>query len=218
MTAAAKPKRPRAELDAYYTPDWPILRFVLAVHEELELLLRDPAARLLEPCAGDGAIIRVVESLVAGADRKNWVANDINFRAVARLREQGIYTAHGDALAFKLDLGVHDAHIAVAITNPKYLANFPLKLARHLMTQPRPPAFFAMLCRITLLETPARAKFFREFPPHVYVLPERVSYTGDGQSDNAGAAWFVFRPGQTDSRLFWLTDDHVQPGLPLDGE
>ena len=212
------PKRKRAEHDAYYTPDWPIRRFVLAVHAELEQLLDDRTARLLEPCAGDGAIIRTVSELVHGAERTSWLANDANFGACAQLRAQGIFTTHGAALKLSTDLGIHDAHIAVAITNPPYHGNFPLKLVRHLMTQERPPAFFAMLCRITLLETPARAKFFREFPPHVYVLPERVSYTGDGQSDNAGAAWFVFRPGQADARLFWLTDDYVQPSLFADGD
>ncbi len=214
---AKPPKRKRDPLDAYYTPDWPIRRFLTAVKEELlQLMPPDSFSFLcfLEPCAGDGAIAKVLREFFPGHGIH---CNDIDPRAVAQLEAAGFRTSCCDAL----DMFEHEFSLSccsAVITNPPWHRGFPLRLVRKLMTREQPPDFVAILGRLTLLETPSRAAFFLEYPPHVYILPERVSHTGDGASDNVGEAWFVFRQGQTDSRLFWLTDDFVQPRLQLDGE
>ena len=222
---AKPPKRKRDPLDAYYTPDWPIRRFLTAVKPELQQLLDVGNVCLMEPCAGDGAIAKVLREYFPHAypygGREAYGVglhcNDIDPRAVAQLERAGYPASCCDALDMFENENSFSC-VTAAITNPPWHNGFPLRLVRKLMTRKQPPDFVAILGRLTLLETPSRAAFFLEYPPHVYILPERVSHTGDGASDNVGEAWFVFRQGQTDSRLFWLTDDFVQPRLQLDGE
>lgn len=54
----------------------------------------------------------------------------------------------------------------------------------------------AMLLRLAFLEGKGRAQLHREHPSDVYVFSKRPSFSGNGKSDSAAYAWFVWGPGR----------------------
>lgn len=158
----------RPEHDFYPTPPWPV-RLILG-----EL----PCARVvLDPCAGDGAILRVA--------RDAWGCEAIGYD-VDPERLWG--NPPIDALA--LDRW-HEADLI--LTNP------PFRLAREFVDRalaeaaPR-RATVAMLLRLAFLASKGRAALHQDRPSDVYVLGERPSFTKDGATDRYDYAWFVWGP------------------------
>lgn len=50
-----------------------------------------------------------------------------------------------------------------------------------------------MLQRLGFLESKTRHLFWQRFPvDRLYILSKRPSFTGDGKTDNAGYAWFIW--------------------------
>lgn len=129
-----------------------------------------PMGTWLEPCAGDGAIARAVPS-----DHVYWTT--------VELRAECAADYHGDFLTAEVE-----RHFDVAITNPPYhlAEQFIVKcleIADHVV----------MLLRLNFLEGESRADFLRRYPPDVYVLPNRPSFTGKG-TDATAYAWFYWPP------------------------
>jgi hypothetical protein len=174
----------RAPHDYYATPAWTVRRLL----EEVEL----PGGRWLEPCAGDGAIIRAVNLIREDVYWNAWelrqeCAPDLE-RSTSGLPLAGRYGNGyhiGDFL--KSADGIRACYSAV-VTNPPYslaeeFVRACLPLARHV----------AMLLRLNWLASSKRSSWLREHAPDVYVLPDRPSFTGGG-SDACEYAWMVWGP------------------------
>lgn len=167
--------RPRNADDFYATPSW-VTRAILP-H-------LGPYTSALDPCCGDGAILRELRGELHGIETDGG-------RALACV-ESDLRLVHM--------VNNHDALVTqwpavdLIITNPPFaLAMEFLKLA---LEESGGRGEVAFLLRLAFLEGQARAAFHRAHPSDVYVLPKRPSFTGDGKSDSCAYAWFVFGPGR----------------------
>ena len=160
---------PRRENDAYYTPAWQV-RVLLAYQPDITL----PGNRILEPCAGDGSIVKVIPARVLGNDTAYGMDN---------------HDASGTELYEEV------AWTDWVITNPPYT----MPLCRDIVTNAVAHARVgvAMLLRLSFLEPTtkrnARGPWLAEHPPSQLIVLPRYSYTQDGKSDSCTTAWFVWR-------------------------
>lgn len=180
MSATNVPKRDgttrvRNADDFYATPPW-VTRAILP---HLDLY-----TSALDPCCGDGAILRELRGEIHGIEIDNG-------RALACVESDprlvGMVNNH-DALLTQWP------SVDLIITNP------PFALAKEFLTlaleEAGPRTEVAFLLRLAFLEGQSRAAFHRAHPSDVFVLPKRPSFTGDGKSDSCAYAWFVFGPGR----------------------
>ena len=168
----------RSPADFYPTPSWCVRRLLEAV------VL--PPGHWVEPCAGDGAIIRAVNS---ARDDVTWTANEL-------LGERRGDLAEAVGTSGLVRIGSFEAQppptaAEVAITNPPFSLAMPvvewsLKHAN----------ISALLLRLNFIGSAKRAAFMRVHPPDVFVLPNRPSFDGKG-TDSIEYAWFVWRRGES---------------------
>jgi hypothetical protein len=146
----------RVEDDAYPTPAWPIRRLL----ERVEL----PRGNWREPCAGDGAIVRVVDSVLGP---QQWHLIDIRdtseqLRLAAPTAD---INAPADYLTGSLD------SVDVVMTNP------PFSLAERVIKQALTEApWVVMLLRLNFLGSDDRSSWLRHEMPDIYTLPDRPSF------------------------------------------
>lgn len=166
----------RAAYDTYSTPPYCLLRLL----EKLPL----PGGKWLEPCAGDGRLVEITAQL----------RSDVEF-TVCEIRPECQPTLEslpftekviiGDFLS--LDPANFGEKFAVCITNPPY------SLAMEFIEKGLQLAdTVVMLLRLNFMASKGRAAFFHRYPPDVYVLPNRPSFTGKG-TDATDYCWMVFR-------------------------
>lgn len=168
--------------DNYPTPEWAIARFL---EEWPGIATIGP--RWLEPAVGDGVIPEVVGKHRKGID---WTTCDIRDTSPA-LRRLGLSPDHhvGDFFqlpAFRPDSG---NRWDCAILNPPFRLTMEF-IARCLELVP----VVVVMQRVTYLGTDDRNEWFRGNLPDLYVIPNRVSYTGDGKTDSVENAWHVWGP------------------------
>lgn len=149
--------------DAYYTPAW-------CVHRLLDAGVQI-AGDVLEPCAGDGAIIRAVGNRIPGL---TWTTADIAPRMKVDF--------HGDFLSY-----APGRSFDCVISNPPYI--LAESIVRHSLTMSLGTVI--MLLRLNWLASCKRQEFLKARPPDVYVLPNRPSFTHGG-TDMTEYAWFVW--------------------------
>lgn len=162
--------RDRNALDFYETPP-EVTRAILA-HLE-------PARVVIDPCCGDRAILRVVS--------ETWPLASCAGIDIDPARDANL---HADALGPT----PWQCRGTTVITNPPYsrAENF----VRRSLLEAGPTGTVAMLLRLAFLESKGRAALHAEHPSDVFVLAKRPSFTGDGKSDSAAYAWFVWGPGR----------------------
>jgi len=177
----------RRDHDAYYTPDWCTDRLI----EDPDLPF-DLSGVWLEPAAGGGDIIDAISINTGGGlnDPLIWVAGDIRPKCLPALSHLTHDVYAEDFLLFDFGdlLSKHNRdRFDVLITNPPY------SLAEDFMTKGMKIARFTCLfLRVDYLASKSRCSFLRAFPPDVFVLPNRPSFTGDGNTDMTEYAWFVW--------------------------
>jgi hypothetical protein len=168
----------------YPTPD-PLTRFLL------RHLPTKPSRveQWLEPCVGDGAIVRVLRDHGYGGA----VTNDLDTRWGADY--------HEDACAPTL---YAQTAADLIVTNPPFTLAFPM-LERFLAAAP----VVAVFHRVTLMEplkTPGPGQeFFRAHPPTMVLHCPRFAHrrsqkTGDWSTDSAHSVWSIWDqrgPGAT---------------------
>ena len=162
--------RDRNALDFYETPP-EVTRMILARLQ--------PASIVIDPCCGDRAILRVVAEVWP---RAACAGIDIDPARAAN--------KHADALG-DMSWGCRGATI---ITNPPF--SRAEEFVRRALHEAGPSGTVAMLLRLAFLESRGRAALHIERPSDVFVLAKRPSFTGDGKSDSAAYAWFVWGPGR----------------------
>ena len=168
--------------DYYPTPAW-VTRAILP-HLVSRLVT---STDVLDPCCGDGAILREVGRAV-GRGRVLGIEIEIARAEVAASACTDIPSTV-DALTFDWP------QVDLVLTNPPFSLAMEF-VERALVMQRRHSGTTAMLLRLAFLESQGRAAFHRANPSDVYVLPKRPSFTGDGKSDSSAYAWFVWGPNR----------------------
>lgn len=161
----------RRKLDVYLTPEW-----------ATEVLLRSVSlsGNIFECCAGQGDMAKVIALARVG----EVFCNDID--------PQTLWPDHWDATdpkAWKVNEDPDDPDWDWVVTNP------PFNVAPEIV----PLAFsharlgIAMLLRISYLEpVENRGAWLNQHPPTSLIVLPRISFTGDGKTDNVTCAWFVW--------------------------
>ncbi len=174
--SAPRPARPRRELDVYLTPVWAV-RVLLARVPELQ------GETLLDPSCGDGRMAQELRGRF-----RTVLLNDLDPKCA-------LTQSHRDACDPGLWLPAPDW----SVTNPPFVAAGDI--ARAALQHARRGV--ALLLRATFLEPCAaspraprngRQWLTRRPPTRLIALP-RISFTGDGQTDSAGAWWLVWLRG-----------------------
>lgn len=173
-----EPEPLRREHDFYATP----FKCVEALKPVLDELFMMDADTWLEPCAGDGAIIRHCTKVLRGRPAISWEAYEI--------RDTEIYApgasiehlrTNTDFLSYP-QLGKY----SVALTNP------PFKLWEQFLLKCWPVCDdILFLLPLSALGGLDRKELYREFPlAGLYPLSFRPSFTADGGTDRMVYAWF----------------------------
>jgi hypothetical protein len=174
MSSTNRNSEERVEYDFYPTPKWCVARLM----EKMSFFPSDQI--WLEPCAGNGAIIKAIKELYP-SDSDTWKAIELQSRFEPELRALTENVIIGDYLASE------PGKVDVIITNPPFSLAFEI-IKKALESKPR---VVCMLLRLNFLGSKERSSFMREHTPDVYVLPNRPSFTGKG-TDSIEYAWFVW--------------------------
>lgn len=170
----------RDPADYYATPSWCVHRLLEAAHL--------PGGLWLDPCAGLGMLLRAV------AEKRNDVIwHAIEFRGEC-LPELDVIPTCQVAVQGSFQAVLPDPRYAVVCTNPPYRA--ALAFAQHALKF-APVVIF--LLRLNWLASAKRADWIRRHLQHLYVLPDRPSFVGEG-TDATDYGWFLFRPPEAVSQ------------------
>lgn len=167
----------RAEADFYPTPHWCVDRLL----QKLKL----PSGLWLEPGAGNGDIIRAVSATRTDI---NWAASELRPECAQVLRRAApdIVVRIGNFLGQEAaDFELTGEKFDVAIGNPPF--RHAIAFVRHALTM---ADHVVLLLRLNFLGSQERADFMRETGPDIYILPDRPSFEGDGDTDSIEYAWF----------------------------
>ena len=179
--------------DFFVTPAW-------SVHRLLEEW-RPIGDLIVEPSAGNGAIIRAVNQRMPGV---SWLAVE------KREEERGALVAANATVAitdFLSDDTLHSRDVFSVIGNPPFLYAMEfIERAKRLY----PSASIAFLLRLNFAAGGKRARFMRETKPSVYVLPNRPSFQPNGKTDSIEYAWFVWDKNELNRGTF-----HVLKETPV---
>lgn len=177
----------RIKNDAYYTPKWAIERLMERLPADTPL-----GGKWLEPCAGHGKIIEVVNTMCLenDIDQPEWFAVDIGSECLPSLTEvvDPFDIEIADFLVFTE--GSNERIWDVSISNPPYSIAMDIIEACFRVSK-----CVIMLLRVSILESEDRADWMKANPPDVYVLPNRPSFAHGG-TDNCAYAWMIWYPGQ----------------------
>jgi hypothetical protein len=182
----------RSEADYYPTPGWCVKR--LLEHPTL-FRMQEQAGEWLEPCIGDGAIVRAVNSSLRRYNPEyplpRWTGCDIRPECAAEVAGLGLmYFAQRDFTTLPPGL-----KFDVSISNPPF--SIAMDIIEASMVQAN---VTIMLLRVNFLGSAERQPWFLKHKPDVYLLPNRPSFIG-GKTDSIEYAWFVW--GLTDGGHFY---------------
>jgi len=185
MSATGRGKTKRDPNDYYPTPGWCVQRFIEKTGGRLQ------HGTWIEPCAGDGAIIRACK---ASGVHSKFVAVELQERFRKQLENTPSVkeTYISDYLKWDLykeryrSMAADKPKAQVCITNPPYV--FALEMIQHAMTQANQ---VCMLLRLNFLASEKRVVWMQNNTPDIYVLPNRPSFRGKG-SDACEYGWFVW--------------------------
>ena len=175
--SATKRGATRVANDYYPTPGWCVRRML----ERIALDLSD--LRILEPFAGDGAIVR--ELVAAGATDISTVEIQAQVASAIPVA-QGVCSYVEDFFDLK---GLRPFDLI--ISNPPF--SVAEQAIEHAIGLLAPGGVLAFLLRINFLGGASRAEFHQILQPGVFVLPNRPGFHENlSQTDSIEYAWFVY--------------------------
>lgn len=162
--------------DYYATPPW----CTRAILHHLR-----KSAHVLDPCAGDGAILRTVY--------EEWWPQDVALLRGFEINwERAEMSKSLQVDALKIPWHHPDDELdkpGLILTNPPYYLS--MEFVDKALKEVSPTGTVAMLLRLAWLSSQKRAPWLRKHTPSIYVLPKRPSFTGSG-TDSTDYAWFVW--------------------------
>lgn len=167
----------RRKNDAYYTPE----SATLAIMPHLPR-----CTTVLDPFCGDGYMLKPFYDIgisVSGLDI------DSDSVAVSNARMPNGKFKAVDTLS---PGWIMDAELVV--TNPPY--SLAMESVVRCLRFTHFGGTAAFLLRLSWLASKKRKQFHADHPCDAFVLSARPSFTGDGKTDAADYAWFVYGPGR----------------------
>ena len=144
--------------------------------------------RILEPAAGEGAIIQAIRTW---SDLKpNIDGIEISPEHASVCQDAGLEVLTGDYFEQQISPGKYD----LIITNPPF--SIAMEFVQHSLWLAGRKGTVAMLLRLGWLASLKRRDFHRAYPADVYVLSKRPSFSGDGKTDSADYCWLAWGPGR----------------------
>lgn len=158
----------RNDFDFYPTPAW-MTRSLLFHHPSIAR-----ATKVVEPCSGDGAIVKVLHEAGVSAV----LTNDLDPRQPAMSHEDATDPAYWRDMRY----------VEWVITNPPFVVAFPI--LQHAVQTAK--VGVALLLRKTFLEpTRERGPWLMEHPPSRLIGMPRYSFRGKG-SDSVSCDWYIW--------------------------
>jgi hypothetical protein len=161
----------RTPLDQYKTPRW-----------QTRALLRRVtiSGQILEPCVGDGEIVRELESYDPGKRSGTILTNDIDSRFVAN-----------SSMDSSLQSFWREDKYDFVVTNPPFGCAMEILKQAHMHTTHA----VIFLLRLSFMEpTEARGPWLSEHPPQKMIVLPRCKYKEEAKgTDSVTTAWFVWR-------------------------
>jgi len=182
----------RNRQDNYPTPAW-------CVHRLLERVAF-PAGRWMEPGCGNGDIIKAVNKIAIPSFKKKLTWYGFDIRETPFLKRMRAECNGFFKVATITDNPTFGARrlFDVCIGNP------PFSRAMEFIEYGRENAkVTAMLLRLNYIGTADRHEFMTTHPPDLYVLPNRPSFTKNGNTDSIEYAWFVWKPKVVGQMPVW---------------
>jgi len=182
----ASPKHvERKEQDFYETPYW-CTRVLL---DSIQLRSSNLLPRILEPCAGNGAISKEIIRKYP----------DIQLQQVEIQKKMNQLSHFGDVTI--ADFLTSDVDKMLKIFDPQHIiTNPPFSLAKEFLEkcfELFPFASVTMLLPLSFLGSDERHEFWLEHRPDaLYILSDRPSFTGYG-SDSSVYAWYRWNTKET---------------------
>ena len=183
--------------DTYYTPAWAVRQFI---DEALPIAWPEwqsvAPGSILEPGAGRGVF---VDEFRAKFPDSCIVAVDIDPKPMPWKNATSSYT-----MDFIRQFDVGETKFDLVIGNPPY--TFAMEFVKKSLRVGNNVAF---LLRQGFMASAERGAFFRDQQPaYVFLLPNRPSFTDDGQTDSADYCWVVWKRDWAgcDTRLHWLSN------------
>lgn len=180
MTATGRGPRRGGPDDFFRTPPWVI--------DRLMEVWGPRSGLLLEPAAGDGALITAVKKWYPD---QGWLAVECRATAATACRAAGADPIITDFLTWEPAPAVAET-VSAVITNPPF--SLCEEFIRH-ADEVCPSADLVFLIRLGFLASEGRVALWQDVgAPDVNVLPNRPSFTEDGATDSSDYAWIVL-PG-----------------------
>jgi hypothetical protein len=176
VSSTGRGQRLGGEDDFYVTPSWCVRRLLEKWNP--------PGGVWLEPGAGNGAIVRAVQSVRSDVHFIAWEIREEERRGLVDL---GCTTIIGDFL----EPSDRSYGVPVVIGNPPY------SLAQEFIDRARivaPKALICYLLRVNYVGSKDRNPFMSAHPPDIKQLSNRPSFT-DGHTDSIEYAWMIWPPG-----------------------
>jgi len=162
--------------EGYATQSWTVRRLLDRIAHQIPT---GDKARWLEPCAGDGDIIRAVKPLFPDI---TWTACEYNPRFREALEK--LVGKSRVRISNFLDQSVR-TRFDVAMFNP------PFSIAQEVVEKALEHADHVIMYeRLNWFATNKRHKFLTTFCPDIYVLPNRPKHTGNKKHDSVEYAWY----------------------------
>lgn len=186
------------------TPSWATKRFIERI--DLGCDKRFPTNGVwLEPCAGEGDIIRAVDEVRSPS---KWWAAELRHEtrlpgilAASLATGPCAYASWTGTDFFTLSIPV--GSVQVCITNPPFALGMQFL---HRLIELEIPTI-ALLLPMRFCQGPdERVQFFTSYPPDLFVLPDRPSFSSgpdgrpDGGTDSDTYAWMVWHNVHLDVR------------------
>jgi hypothetical protein len=155
-------------------------------------LVQLPGGTWIEPCAGDGAIVRAVREVRADVRFRLFEVDDRHEKSLRASMRSGDELTIGDFVMRSWRQQIFD----VCIFNPPFTLTMPMLHAA--LDRAR---WVAMLQRVNWFGSQFRGPWLRTHCPDMLELEERPSFRAEGGSDATEYAWFVWGPDQRVRRV-----------------
>lgn len=175
----------RSPYDFYPTPQGAID----ALLENLRKYNIDLGDRVLEPCAGDGALIERINMYYPNSAVQAYDIDESHLPSLQKLCEYGNILCYG--IHDVLDLTENEINFFdTIITNPPF--SISQEIVEHILEHKKPQTTFIILQRLGFLGSQKRHEMWNKYPPDaIWALSKRPSFTGQG-TDAHEYGWFIW--------------------------